>query len=243
MIVSQESGFRGSLIAQQPKPFCVYKQKFSLRIVPIRGVCGARCQCVLSASFIWCDMTEPVHDHRTSFPSTFTPFLVFLPSSPPAAPATSVRPRTPFQTQSSMATVGRNPLASRTIPPQSPSGHQGLKTTRTACGISKRSRSPDPVHDSRGKRPKGVPLSPAPSHTQPAGPARDDGRTQDKEEKRALREAQREEFRIKYRKAFPSWVFHFDADLIANPVSEELQADIEYLGAVRPKRPSVRLSN
>lgn len=142
-----------------------------------------------------------------------------------------------------MATLGRNPLVQRTIPPQSPSGHHGMKTTRTGTAISKRPRSPDPVHDSCGKRPKGVPASPAPSHLQPQVAIKEEGRPLEKDEKRALRDAAREDFRVKYRKAFPSWSFYFDADLMDNPVAEALQADVESLGAVRSNSPLYIICN
>jgi regulatory subunit for Cdc7p protein kinase len=58
------------------------------------------------------------------------------------------------------------------------------------------------------------------------------GRVQDareKERKRAEREAQKEEFRIKYTKAFPSWVFYFDT---ADRETEELAARVMQLNAV-----------
>ena len=50
------------------------------------------------------------------------------------------------------------------------------------------------------------------------------------------REAQKEEFRIKYTRAFPSWVFYFDLDLLdpdSGSVREYLEAKVCQLGGVR----------
>ena len=51
----------------------------------------------------------------------------------------------------------------------------------------------------------------------------------EKERRRAEREAQKEEFRIKYTKAFPSWVFYFDT---TDSEGEELAGRVMQLNAV-----------
>ena len=101
-----------------------------------------------------------------------------------------------------MAAANRRPLASRALSLQIPNVISPLK--RSLSGPFKRARSPDTTVESASKRAKAIP----PSHT-----ARDDER-KEKERKRTEREAQKEEFRIKYTRAFPSWVFYFDLDLL-----------------------------
>jgi hypothetical protein len=126
-----------------------------------------------------------------------------------------------------MATLSRHPLASRILPMQSPST-QSTKTSRSGS-ITKRPRSPDPILDSRSKRVKAA-FQPAVAPT--AVPVPDDDRLLEKDERRAQREAQKEEFRSKYRRAFPTWVFYFDADVPAAS-ADSLGIEIEGLGAVR----------
>ena len=101
---------------------------------------------------------------------------------------------------------------------------------RTASGVSKRARSPDPAAESNPKRVKGGLPSPG------TLAARDDDR-KEKERKRVERDAQKEEFRIKYTKAFPGWVFYFDLDLLdpdSAPVREYLESKVTQLGGVSP---------
>jgi regulatory subunit for Cdc7p protein kinase len=124
-----------------------------------------------------------------------------------------------------MAPSVRTPLLARPLPHQSPSTHGRI---RSAGPVLKRTRSPDPSVDGRAKRAKAsASVQPA---TAPAGTR--DERQQEKEERRAQREAQKEEFRVKYRKAFPSWVFHFDADITNETTLARLTRDIEFFGAV-----------
>lgn len=128
-----------------------------------------------------------------------------------------------------MATLSsRHPLASRSLPFQSPST-QSAKSSR-AGSVTKRPRSPDPVFDSRSKRTKAALLPTALAVT--AASVLEDDRGVEKDDRRAQREAQKEEFRSKYRRAFPTWVFYFDAD-IPTTSADVLRSDIESLGAVR----------
>jgi regulatory subunit for Cdc7p protein kinase len=63
---------------------------------------------------------------------------------------------------------------------------------------------------------------------------RDDDRKQ-REQRKAEREAQKTEFRVKYTRAFPSFVFHFDLDTL-DPESaatrRNLESKVLSLGAV-----------
>lgn len=127
-----------------------------------------------------------------------------------------------------MTSVNRRPLVPRALSLQIPTVLSPLK--RTASGASKRPRSPDPIAESNSKRVKGGPLSPG------TLAAREDDR-KEKERKRVERDAQKEEFRIKYTKAFPGWVFYFDLDLLdpdSASVREYLESKVIQLGGVRP---------
>lgn len=129
-----------------------------------------------------------------------------------------------------MNSVNRRPLVPvpRALSLQIPTVLSPLK--RTASGVSKRARSPDPAAESNPKRVKGGLPSPG------TLAARDDDR-KEKERKRVERDAQKEEFRIKYTKAFPGWVFYFDLDLLdpdSAPVREYLESKVTQLGGVSP---------
>lgn len=126
-----------------------------------------------------------------------------------------------------MATTNRRPpLAPRPLSLQIPSVVSPLK--RSASGVSKRARSPDLAGETNSKRVKGSPPSPAKST------AREDER-KERERKKMERDAQKEEFRIKYTRAFPSWVFYFDLDLLdpdSASAKEYLEAKVRQLGGV-----------
>jgi regulatory subunit for Cdc7p protein kinase len=132
-----------------------------------------------------------------------------------------------------MATLSRRPLAPRTLHLQIPAVIPQLKAG-TFSGPNKRARSPEIAEDSAPqatppKRARGTHPSPAPPH-QPACEAKD------RERRRAEREAQKAEFRIKYTRAFPGWVFYFDLDIL-DPESaasrRTLESKVSSLGAVR----------
>jgi hypothetical protein len=112
----------------------------------------------------------------------------------------------------------RGPLVARPPPHQSPSTHGRI--VRSQGSLTKRPRSPEAAADARTKRARAsnTPAAPDP-------PPRD--------ERRADREAYKDEFRQKYRKGFPHWVFHFDADIPPGATLDRVQSDIEYLGGVR----------
>lgn len=126
-----------------------------------------------------------------------------------------------------MTTINRRPpLAPRALSLQIPAVVSPLK--RIVSGASKRARSPDLLGDAGSKRAKGGPPSPG------TLAAREDER-KEKERKKTEREAQKEEFRIKYTKAFPSWVFYFDQDLLDPDnasAREYLEAKVSQLGGV-----------
>ncbi|TFY59118.1 hypothetical protein EVG20_g7906 [Dentipellis fragilis] len=103
-----------------------------------------------------------------------------------------------------MATLQRRPLNPRTVP-QLPVAVSPLemKGRSTPMALRKRSRSPDTPLESQALAAKRVRAS----RESPAVIADDE-----KERRRAEREAQKEEFRVKYTRAFPSWTFYFDWD-------------------------------
>ncbi|KAI0081857.1 hypothetical protein K474DRAFT_1655724 [Panus rudis PR-1116 ss-1] len=121
-----------------------------------------------------------------------------------------------------MATVIRNPLTNRAHSHQltrsPPAHHNGHR-----AGSTKRSRSPDPSTTQSVKRAKAIELA-------ANAPSREDAR-KDKERRRNERDS---EFKLKYTRAFPSWVFYFDMDsLHPDEISlrEQLAASVTFLGA------------
>ena len=99
-----------------------------------------------------------------------------------------------------MATVSRQPLAPRVLH-QLPSTlpHSKLQLTPK----QKRARSPDPYAYYAPHEPTSVKR-----HRTQSAVTKEN--IPDKEKRRAEREALKEEFRIKYTRAFPSWTFYFD---------------------------------
>lgn len=124
-----------------------------------------------------------------------------------------------------MTTIHRRPLQPRAISLQIPSVLSPLK--RTGSGAYKRARSPDPSVETNSKRVKG-PVSPGTLL------ARDEER-KERERRKLERDAQKEEFRVKYTRAFPSWVFYFDLDTLdpdSASAREYLEARVCQLGGV-----------
>lgn len=127
-----------------------------------------------------------------------------------------------------MAAINRRPpLVPRALSLQIPAVLSPLK--RSVSGAPKRARSPDTTGDGHSKRAKGGPPSPG------TLAAREEER-KERERRKTEREAQKEEFRIKYTRAFPSWVFYFDLDLLdpdSASAREYLEAKVSQLGGVR----------
>lgn len=129
----------------------------------------------------------------------------------------------------------RRPLEGKRSLPQMMSAGSPLShlSTRSLSSAAKRPRSPDAFLDSQrslsAKRPK--PVSPSPSTI----PAFQEEEPKIKERKRAEREAQKEEFRVKYSRAFPKFSFylHWDVSEGGPEARERLQARINYMDAVR----------
>ena len=133
-----------------------------------------------------------------------------------------------------MATLTRRPLEGnrRSLPLLMSAGSPLTRLpTRSFSSTTKRPRSPDPL-DSQpslgAKRPKPVP--PSPSYT--TATQEDDPKL--KERKRAEREAQKEEFRVKYTRAFPKFSFylHWDVSEGDPDARERLQARIHHMDSV-----------
>ena len=132
-----------------------------------------------------------------------------------------------------MATLTRRPLeGKRSLPQLTTTGSPLARlSTRSLSSTTKRPRSPDALFDIQQlntKRPKPVPPSPS------VIPALQEDELKLKERKRAEREAQKEEFRIKYTRAFPKFSFYLHWDISEGDpdARERLQARINYLDAV-----------
>lgn len=97
---------------------------------------------------------------------------------------------------------------------------------RSASLLLKRPRSPDPAADASIKRVRPTPTEATHGEDR-----------KDKERRRVERETQKAEFRFKYTRAFPAWVFYFDLDL-SDPESaalrDSLVARVVHLKSVRP---------
>ena len=105
-------------------------------------------------------------------------------------------------------------------------------STRSLSSTAKRPRSPDALDSQQSlnaKRPK--PVSPSPSII----PALQEEDSKSKERKRAEREAQKEEFRAKYTRAFPKFSFYLHWDISEGDpdARERLHGRITYMDAVR----------
>ncbi|KAG1864063.1 Dfp1/Him1, central region-domain-containing protein [Suillus tomentosus] len=111
-----------------------------------------------------------------------------------------------------MPTTNRRPLSTRTLPLQVPPTMSPFKQgVRSASLLLKRPRSPDPAADASIKRVRPTPTEATHGEDR-----------KDKERRRVERETQKAEFRFKYTRAFPAWVFYFDLDL-SDPESAALR--------------------
>lgn len=108
----------------------------------------------------------------------------------------------------------RRPLSSRFL--QGPSQPSPPKQVRAVSG-SKRPRSPDHGDAPHTKRVRAITQDSATS------------RNINKERKNAEREA---EFKQKYTRAFPGWIFYLDSETLAKNVEHTFRAKILHLGGV-----------
>jgi hypothetical protein len=132
-----------------------------------------------------------------------------------------------------MPTTSRRPLSTRTLPLQVPSTMSPSKPAglRSASMLIKRPRSPDPTgefteHQATVKRVRAAPAE-----------ATDGEDHRDRERRRVERELQKADFRVKYTRAFPGWVFYFDLDLLdpeSAALRSSLAARVMHLKAVWP---------
>ena len=120
-----------------------------------------------------------------------------------------------------------------------------LKRTDRAL---KRPHSPEPVEtptDHSSKRVKTTPSAPVVQESPtPAVAARAEAK-KEKERRREKERIQREEeFKAKYSRAFPNWVFYFDLES-GNPetasIRNHLEKRVSYMGAVGDLNPSYRI--
>jgi len=91
----------------------------------------------------------------------------------------------------------------------------------------KRPRSPEPAGD--------VPKRVRPTLAEPITTALPEEERKDKDQRRQAREVAKNEFRVKYTRAFPSWVFYFDLDQLdpdTAALRNSLVSRVAQLGAV-----------
>ena len=148
-----------------------------------------------------------------------------------------------------MSALSRNPLASRSVTNHLSASSSVWKDTLSKSSSFKRTRSPEPGDSLSAKRSKA-----AVENTRALVPTRDDARKRegketkdskdDRERKRIERE---EEFRVKYTRAFPNWIFYFDLDSLESDtalVRKELEKTVLHMGAVSISRIyNFRISN
>ncbi|KAI0745486.1 Dfp1/Him1, central region-domain-containing protein [Earliella scabrosa] len=89
-------------------------------------------------------------------------------------------------------------------------------TLRKASGAVKRPHSPEPMadtHDHSSKRVKTTLVAPVVQESPtPLAASRAEAKKERERKKEKERLAREEEFKVKYTRAFPNWVFHFDFD-------------------------------
>lgn len=128
-------------------------------------------------------------------------------------------------------TLNRRPLGTRQHLQQL-IGNSPQKS-RTPSASVKRPRSPEPAGDASGSQTNSKRVRAA--LAEPATLL--DEERKDKEQRRQAREAAKNEFRVKYTRAFPSWVFYFDLDQLDPDIAalrNSLASRVTQLGAVRP---------
>lgn len=128
-----------------------------------------------------------------------------------------------------MAAHARNPLSFRPHTHHQSVSISPCQTVSRKPTAVKRPRSPEPTKDEivpqSIKRFKPV--------VDPTGPSA--SREETKKEKERRRAEREEEFRIKYRRAFPNFVFYFDLDTINTEIGAlrvNLERRVLHLGAV-----------
>ena len=135
-----------------------------------------------------------------------------------------------------MASVMRRPLGSRSLPHHAngTSAIDLLKPAKVLSNIAitvKRPRSPDAREDHSILAAKRTKCVNGIANT--VVNAQDD--CHEKEKRKASRDAQKEEFRVKYSKAFPSWTFYFDT---SDEEKSDLAARVLQLNGVCADHPS-----
>ena len=131
-------------------------------------------------------------------------------------------PHRPRRHSAEMAAVFRPPLAPRTAA-QTQSTIAVHAAVKTYPSILKRPRSPEPHSLSATQD-----IVQVKRHRTQSATTKENV---DKQQRRAEREAREDEFRAKYTKAFPSWVFYFDT---TDTERDALAPRILLLNGVRP---------
>ena len=134
-----------------------------------------------------------------------------------------------------MATLIRNPLSTRPLTNQISTPASSLHLMARKSSSTKRARSPEAGDSNSAKRSRA-----AGDTLRPTTSVRDEVKRRDGKEPREERERRRaereEEFRIKYTRAFPNWVFYFDLDIGDTETAttrKELERMVSHMNAVR----------
>lgn len=126
-----------------------------------------------------------------------------------------------------MATaIVRNPLATKAHSQHASAPGMAWHTTRKH-NPTKRAHSPEPHADAHGSSSKRVKAAPEVA----AASA---------QERKARRVEREQEFRDKYTKAFPNWVFYFDMESVGSGVKDVLGKRVAQMGAVCISLPGPR---
>ncbi|KAI0087943.1 Dfp1/Him1, central region-domain-containing protein [Irpex rosettiformis] len=135
-----------------------------------------------------------------------------------------------------MSTLSRNPLASRSVSNHVPASSSAWKDNTGRFSSAKRTRSPEPNDTLSAKRSKAFVDGPRSTIV-----ARDEARKREvkepketKDERERKRLEREEDFRVKYSRAFPSWVFYFDLDALESDtpsIRKELEKLVLHMGA------------
>ncbi|KAI0829678.1 Dfp1/Him1, central region-domain-containing protein [Trametes gibbosa] len=133
-------------------------------------------------------------------------------------------------------TLVRNPLATRPQPHNTGMPISPCRTALRKTSAFKRPLSPEPAVELTEHSSKRVKTAPQPVvlHSPTPSAARADAKKDRERRREKERLAREEEFRVKYSRAFPSWVFYFDLDT-GNPEIATTRAHLEkrvaYMGA------------
>ncbi|KAI0633400.1 Dfp1/Him1, central region-domain-containing protein [Trametes polyzona] len=131
----------------------------------------------------------------------------------------------------------RNPLATRPQPHNTDMSISPCRSTLRKGSALKRPLSPEPapeLADHISKRAKLAPQAAVVQDSPTPAVSRAEAKKEKERKREKERQAREEEFRVKYTRAFPNWVFYFDLDT-GNPeiatTRSHLEKRVAYMGA------------